>query len=459
MSKPNAAAEQRVGAQIIIPVAIIILGSSLGNLSQTAMNAMFGGIVADFGVSMALGQWVTTLYMLVVGITVPIVTYLMRRFTIRGLILFSLGLFFVGCAVDIFAPDFWVLLFGRALQAISAGILMPMMTSVIMMAFPPNRRATVMGIAGIALGFAPNIGPTVGGYLITASGWRSLFVIMAILMVVLMIATLLSVKSMSRSQEAASLDVPSLILSAIGFGGLLLGFSNASDVETSALNLWIPIVVGAIALVAFMVRQKRIDHPLINLDILSSKKYTVGFWALNFLFACFMGITLIVPLFIENVWGGSALDAGMVLLPGTIAALFINPLSGYLTDRFHIRPVALCFGTFLAVGSVAMVLIDASTPYWLILVLQGIRAIGVSGLVSPLTTWSMEDLPKNLMPDASSFSTVVRQAVASLGTALMVLAIIVGTQAASLTFGFHLSLGLSAAFALALYALAIVRVR
>ncbi len=329
-----------------------------------------------------------------------------------------------------------------------------------MTSFPPNKRATVMGVAGIAMGFAPNIGPTIGGYLVTASGWRSLFVILAICMIVLIICACVFIVRSPRIKRTASLDVVSVILSALGFGFLLLGFSNASDAGAALLSIWVPILIGVIALVAFIRRQKRIDDPLINMDIFTSKQFVVGFWASNFLYASFMGITLIVPLFIENIWGGTALEAGLVLLPGTIAALFINPLAGYLTDRFHARPVIVFFGACLAFGSVAMAFMDASTPFWLILLLQGIRACGVSGLVSPLTSWSMEELAPNRMTDASSFSTAIRQAIASMGTALMVFSITLGAQAfGSLLFGFQLALGLSGVFALALFVIALVRVR
>ena len=297
---PIKAPREHVSAQVVIPVVIIILGSALGNLSQTAMNAMFGGIAADFKVDMALGQWVTTLYMLVIGITVPVVTYLMRRFALKRLTIFSLCLFAFGCIVDMFAPSFVLLLIGRALQAVSAGILMPMMMSIIMTSFPPNKRATVMGVAGIAMGFAPNIGPTIGGYLVTASGWRSLFVILAICMIVLIVCACVFIVRSPRIKRTATLDVVSVILSALGFGFLLLGFSNASDAGAALLSIWVPILIGVIALVAFIRRQKRIDDPLINMDIFTSKQFVVGFWASNFLYASFMGITLIVPLFIEN---------------------------------------------------------------------------------------------------------------------------------------------------------------
>jgi predicted MFS family arabinose efflux permease len=211
----KAAKREYVSPQIIVQVVIIILASSFGNLSQTATNAMLSGIAEDFQISLALGQWVTTLYMLVIGITVPVVTFLMRRFSLRQLILFSLGIFLLGCAVDIVAPVFGVLLLGRAMQAVSAGILMPMMMSVVMTSFPPNKRATVMGIAGIAMGFAPNIGPTIGGILITTLGWRSLFSIMIVVMVVLIVITCLCVKPGPKHRPAAYLDIPSLQIPAI----------------------------------------------------------------------------------------------------------------------------------------------------------------------------------------------------------------------------------------------------
>lgn len=458
--RKNGSRNDHVGSYIIIPVVIIILASALGNLSQTAMNAMFGGIAIDFKVDMALGQWVTTLYMLVLGITVPAVTFLMRRFSLKGLIVFSLGLFLAGCIVDIFATSFIVLLAGRVLQAISSGILMPMMMSVIMTSFPPNKRATVMGVAGIALGFAPNIGPTIGGYLITTSGWRSLFIILAVIMALLIIFAYVSIKPGPHIERRASLDVLSLVLSAIGFGFLLLGFSNASDTGSTIITILVPLVVGAVSLLLFIKRQKRIDDPLISMDIFRSKKFMVGFWASNFLYTSFMGITLIVPLFIENVWGGSALEAGLALLPGTIAALFFNPLAGFLTDKLHARSVVLFFGACLALGSIAMAFIDAATAFWVILLLQGIRACGVSGLVSPLTSWSMEDLPGELMTDASSFSTAVRQAVASMGTALMVLLVTLGSQFfGSPTLGYQMALAFSGVFALLLFIIVVARVR
>lgn len=445
---------------VVLLVSIVMLGSCFGNLSQTALNSMFAGMAKDFGVDAGVGQWVTTLYMLVLGITVPAVTYLMRRFVLKNVIITSLILLILGGVVDAAALNFPMLIAGRILQAISAGITMPMMMSLIMTSVPPERQATAMGISGIAMGFAPNIGPTIGGWMIETTGWRSFFVVLAISSLVLTVVALATIKKTPAEDSGMRLDTLSLVQSALGFGGLLLGFSNASSYEFSSPFIWVPVVVGAVFLVFFMRRQRRVDCPLIHLEILNSKQYLVSFWASNFLYASFMGITLIIPLYIENLWGGSAFLAGLALLPGTIAAFFINPLAGILTDKIGARPVVIVAAFFLAAGASMMAFVDENTPYWMIFVMQGIRATGVSGLIGPLNSWGMSKLPPWFMTDASSFGTAVRQAFASLGTAIMVFAImVVGPFMGSAAMGYHLGFGFSAICAILVLVIAIVWVK
>ena len=275
----------KVPARIIVLISIVILGSCLGNLSQTALNAMFSGIAVDFGIDVGMGQWVTTLYMLVMGITVPTVTFLMRRFSLKSLVLAALALLLVGAAVDAVAPTFEALILGRVLQAVSAGITMPMMISIVMMSFPRDRQATVMGIAGIAMGFAPNIGPTIGGWIIGFAGWRSFFVALLACSFVLLVLSAVLIAREPQTDSSAKLDVVSLLLSALGFGGLLLGFSNASSYGFASLYIWIPVVLGALFLVLYLRRQKRIDNPLTDLRIFDSWRYRASFWAANALFA------------------------------------------------------------------------------------------------------------------------------------------------------------------------------
>ncbi len=336
---------------------------------------------------------------------------------------------------------------------------MPMMMSLIMTSVPSNRQATAMGISGIAMGFAPNIGPTIGGWMLETTGWRSFFVVLALCSLVLTFVAIALIKKTPAEDSNMRLDVISLCQSALGFGGLLLGFSNASSYEFTSPFIWVPVIVGAVFLVFFMRRQRRVETPLIHLEIFNSQQFRISFWASNFLYASYMGITLILPLFIENLWGGSAFQAGLALLPGTIAAFFINPLAGILTDKIGARPVVVVAACFLAAGGTMMAFIDENTPYWVIFAMQGIRAIGVSGLIGPLNSWGMAKLPPWFMTDASSFGTAVRQAFASLGTALMVFAImVVGPMTGSASMGFHLSFGFSAVCAIAVVVIAVSRV-
>lgn len=447
-------------AQVYALFAIVMLAGAFGNLSQTAVNAMMPGILGEFGVDVGLGQWLTTSYMLVLGVTVPVATFFSRRFSIRQHVFIALGFFCAGSLLDCIAVDFWMLLGGRVLQAVSTGLLMPLMQTIAMTKFPTDRRSTAMGIAGIAMGFAPNIGPTIGGAMIFSFGWRSFFYLLLAAVIVLAAATALCIAAEKPADGAAKLDAVSLMQSTLGFGGLLLAFSNASGFALTSPFIWVPLMLGVLFLVLFVRRQNRVADPLINMGIFKSRQFTSGFMALNFLHASFMGITLVIPLYIEGLCGGTSLDAGIVLLPGTLAALILNPVAGALVDRIGIRPVVMVSGVLLAFGSIIMVFVDENTPLFVTMLFQAFRAFGVSGLMAPLISWSLADLPRSIVTDGSSFCIAVRQACASLGTSAMVYLItVVSPTAATPALAYQLAFAFSAVFAVATFAYIVVRVK
>ncbi len=446
--------------------AIVVLTAACGNLSQTAVNAMMTAIVEEFGVGVGLGQWLTTGYMLVLGVTVPAVTWMAKRFSVRTHVLAGLGCLLAGALLCLVAQNFACLFIGRILQAVSTGMLLPLMQNIAVSSFPAGKQATAMGIGGVAMGFAPNIGPTVGGVMVDAWGWRSFFLLLAALGLMLLVAALALISRGEALDREARLDALSLALSTLGFGGLLLGLSNASSFSAADPYVWAPALVGAACLFAFVRRQLRVDTPLISMDIFRNRQYIDGFVVLNCLFASFMGVTLVVPLYVEGLCGGTALQAGMVLLPGTVAALVLNPLAGVLTDRFGPRRVCMAGGVALAAGACAMVLLDASSPLWMAVVFQGVRACGVSTLIGPLSQWCLADLPRPLVPHGSSFSIATRQAFASFGTSVMVLLIAAGEGlvgawgfASDAALPYHLAFGFSALAAVATFAVIVRRVR
>jgi len=439
--------------QTYILFALVVIIVSLGALVQTAPNAMIPAIMADFGVSVDLGQWLTTAYMLVIGISVPISTYYSKRLDIKRHVLIGGAVMCAGLLVDYFAPNFWIMLAGRIVQAVSVGMLMPLMQNIAAMRFPAGKKATAMGVAGIALGFAPNVGPTVGGAMEAVVGWRGFFVLALALGVVLVVLVAAFVKNSTPMDETFRFETVSFIYSTLGFGGLLLGLSEASSFGFASALVWVPAAVGMVFLVLFVRRQRMLEQPLTNLDIFKSSQYVKGVLALVFLFASFMGITLIIPLYVQGACGGTSLDAGMVLLPATVMALIINPVSGILTDKYGIKPVARGFVVLLALGAVLWVFVDETTPLFLMMVYQTIRGLGVSGLIGPLQMWALAQLPGRIVPDGSSMTILIRQASASLGTSAMVLAIsasqVMAASMAAPALPYRLAFAVSAVFACA----------
>lgn len=449
---------ERVPKRVIALFVIATIATALGSLTQTVTNAMLHGIEADFAIGAEVAQWLTTIYMLVMGITVPLVTYLSHKFSLKNLVLISLFLSLIGALADLYAPNFEVMVVGRVLQAASAGITMPLLQSIAMTRFPEGRKNTAMGIAGIAMGFAPNIGPIIGGALVDTWGWRSFFAILAAVVGLLLISTAAFVPQEKPSEKNPRLDTISFMLSTLGFGGLLLGFSNAASMSLASPAVITPVLVGLACLLGFVSRQKRVREPLISMHIFDSARFRISFVAQNCLFASFMGITLIVPMFVEGVCGGTAFEAGLVFLPATVLAFVTNPVAGYLTDKIGIRPVALFASLCLFVGAFGMVFVHAGTSLIMLSLLQTIRGIGVSCLIGPITSWGLSDLPKSIVMDGSGFFAAVRQACASLGTAIMVFLITsisassaVASGAAPLSFAYDVALGFSAFLSLCVF--------
>ncbi len=447
--------------------AIVVIVCGIGSLTQTVMNSMLVGVRDSFGVDASVAQWLTTSYMLVMGITVPAVTFLSRRFSLRNLMFLVFGIFLIGAVVALVSPNFIVLLIGRILQAIATGITMPLLMSIAMTRFPVGQNGTAMGIAGISLGAAPNIAPLIGGALVDAWGWRSYFFLLIVVLVVLAVASFILIKRENADSNNASLDIMSLLLSTLGFGGILLSFSNASNMDVVHPLVWVPLLVGVVCLVIFILRQKRVDRPLINLRIFDSRNFRVSFVGQNLLFASFMGITLVIPLFVQNVCGGSAFDAGLVFIPATVVALIMNPVAGILADKIGTRIVVVVAGIFIIVGAVSMIFVDSQTPIWLLACMQAIRGFGVSSLIGPITSWGLSELDHKIVMDGSAFATTVRQACASLGTALMIFIItILGGDAFvgvgivdNVLLGYQLAFGLSAVFSVCLWVVALWKVK
>lgn len=424
--------------------ALVVIGTGLGGMTQTALNTVATEVLSDLGTDIGWGQWLTTLYIFAMGAAVPLASFMQRRFSVRQLMLYAYTLYLLGSLCDVFAVNLPMLLVGRIMEALATGVLMPLLQTIAMTRFPENRHGTAMGVAGIALGFAPNIGPVLGGFLCEALGWRSLFMVLSVASFIILALTAILVKERTVKDAAAKLDQMSLILSTFGFGCILLGFTAAANLPLANPAVWLSLVIGIVLVVAFVRRQRTLAHPLINLRIFSYPSYRRSMLVQCGLYGCFVGMTLIIPLTITEGAGHTVVEAGLVLFPGALMALIFEPLAGAASDRFGVRRVALFGGAFLTLGALSIAFVPLDAPLWVFAVCQALRCVGLTTLIPSTTAWGLGALGREgLTPDGSAALIMMRQIFASLATAVMVFIVTTAEACALAALGFHLALGFS----------------
>lgn len=445
-------AKEHIDKGVIPLFAIVVIGTGLGGMTQTALNTMAPDVLADLSTDIGWGQWLTTLYVFFAGASVPLASFVQRRLSVRSLMLVSFSLYLIGSLCDFAAINFPMLIIGRVLEAVATGILMPLLQTIAMTRFPESMHGTAMGFAGISLGFAPNMGPVLGGAIATGIGWRYLFLILSIASAILIAGTVISVRSI-RDREvkdpAAVLDTISLSLSTFGFGGLLLSFTAAANMDLTESLVWLPFVAGILCILVFLRRQRRLKLPLVNLHIFDFKEYRANLVSQCFLYGCFMGMTLIIPLTIVDGGGFTSFEAGLVLFPGAVAALIFEPSAGWLSDRFGTRRVAIAGGILLSIGAVSITFVPISAPLFVFAICQAIRCMGLTTLIPSTTAAALGPLGKEgITTDGSAALIMCRQICGALATAVMIFLIKTFTSPETPMLGYSAAFGFSGLLAI-----------
>lgn len=233
-----------------------------------------------FSVLPSTVQWLTTGFMLVNGVLVPITAYFMKRFTKRQLFISSMLFLLIGLFLCSVAPNFGVLLIGRMIQAIGAGIILPLLMTIVMFVFPAEKRGSMMGMIGLAMIFAPALGPTLAGFIIDYTSWRWLFIGLIPFVVIVIVLAFKYLVNVSET-EKMKLDVMSVILSTIGFGAILYGLSTAGSKGWSDTMVIVSIIVGGVITGVFTVRQLKLAEPLLNLTVFKNNIFSFITMPLN----------------------------------------------------------------------------------------------------------------------------------------------------------------------------------
>jgi EmrB/QacA subfamily drug resistance transporter len=398
---------------------VLISGCFLSVLNQTLLNVALSNLMDVFDVTAATVQWLSTGFLLVNGVLIPTTAFLMKRFTTRQLFISSMLFLLLGTVVCAIAPNFAVLLIGRMIQAVGAGIIIPLMMSVILFIFPAEKRGSAMGLIGFAMIFAPAIAPTLAGFIIDYVSWRWLFISLAPLVFIVILLALKFLVNVSETTKS-KLDFVSVILSTIGFGFILYGFSNAGNKGWSSSIVIFSLIVGLFFTVFFCIRQIKSKDPVLNLSVFKYKVFTLTS-LLNVLVTMIMYADLILlPIYLQTGRGFTAFEAGLLLLPGAIINAILSPVTGKLYDKIGAKPLFIIGLLFMIPSMWAVTDLTASTSFMYLMIRTIILRIGLSFITMPLNTSALNALPKQLGSHGSAVVNTVRQLAGAIGTAVVV---------------------------------------
>ena len=442
LSTPLSSNESYVNGHLsrvaLASLAILTFITFVGNFTQLQLSAALPTIVSEFGISVTTGQWLTSIFQLVMGVMVPLTAFLTRRFTTRQIVIVSMTVFAVGSLLAWVGPTFLVVLAGRLLEAVGTGVMWPVLQITVFSIYPLSRRGFAMGTVGMAMSVAPAIGPTLGGWQTDANGWRSIFLTMTVIGVVSLLAAMFGLHNFGSHDPSARADFFSVSLSVIGFGGLMFGFTNSETYGFTAPVTWGPMVVGLIGIVWFVLRSLRAGKryreavakdksalpqpPLLDLEVLKNRSFTIGTITASLAFFAFSSILVIMPLYIQTDRGYSATMSGLIMLPGAIGQCVSQFFGGRAMDRFGARPVALFGSIVLTLGTLGMSLVAMDTWIWWVSICQFIRQIGMGFLLMPITTWSLNCLngPSEVSA-GSSVTNTARQIAGAVGAPVLVI--------------------------------------
>ncbi|MCU5745246.1 DHA2 family efflux MFS transporter permease subunit [Staphylococcus sp. SQ8-PEA] len=397
----------------------MVFGMFIAILNQTLLNVALPKINTDFNISANTGQWLMTGFMLVNGILIPVSAFLFNKYSYRKLFLIAMSLFTLGSLICGLSGSFTIMMVGRVFQAIGAGVLMPLGTNVFMTIFPPHKRGAAMGVLGIAMIVAPAIGPTLSGYIVENYHWNVMFYGMFIIGLISLGIAFLWFKVYQQTTNPKA-DILGIIFSTIGFGALLYGFSEAGNNTWSSPQVVISLVIGVIFIIAFFIREITMRVPMLNMEVLKYSGFTLPTVINMIVMMSLFGGMILLPLYLQNLRDFTPVQSGLLLLPGALIMGVMGPIAGKLLDTIGIKPLAIIGTGIMTYATWELTKLNMNTTYGHIMLIYIIRSFGMSFIMMPIMTASINALPQRLIPHGNALSNTLRQLAGSIGTALLV---------------------------------------
>ncbi|GAF23987.1 LOW QUALITY PROTEIN: drug resistance transporter, EmrB/QacA family [Bacillus sp. JCM 19047] len=406
----------------VVPLlAVLLSGAFVAILNETILNVALNAISSDFNVAYSTVQWLVTGIMLIIGTLIPISAYFMERFTTRQLFITAMTLFTVGTVISGISPTFSVLLIGRLTQAVATAIMIPLLTNVILSVIPIERRGASMGLVGLVIMFAPAIGPTVSGLIVENLSWRWLFYFVV---PISLFSLLFGIKVLKNVTETSKpkLDIWSFILSTLGFGGIVYGFSSAGKGDASFTDpvVLACLIVGFASLALFSWRQLKLEKPMLDIRVFRYPMFLIGLLLVMLTMMTMFAMMLVLPVYMQGALAFTAVATGLVMLPGGLINGAMSPIMGRLFDKFGPRPILIPGTILLAITVFTYRFSTPGVPMWVIIIQHVFLMVSVAMIMMPAQTNGLNQLPAKLYPHGTAIANTLMQVSGAIGAALFI---------------------------------------
>ncbi|MFN8665368.1 MAG: DHA2 family efflux MFS transporter permease subunit [Thermomicrobiales bacterium] len=416
----------QIAARNRLVIGILIISAFVVILNETIMSVALPTLMVDLNISAATAQWLTTGFLLTMAVVIPVTGFLMQRFPTRQIYLLAMSLFVTGTLLAAIAPGFPILLVARVIQASGTAIMLPLLMTTVMTLVPADQRGRTMGNISIVIAVAPAIGPTLSGLILNVLSWRFMFILVLPIALAALVLGALKMENVTEPRRVP-LDVLSVILSALAFGGLLYALSAVGEGSSSheqAVSPMVPAVIGGIALVVFILRQvrlARVSTPLLDLRTFRTPNFTFSIVLIALASLSLFGSLIVLPIYMQTVLGLSTLTTGLLLLPGGLAMGLLAPVVGRLYDRVGPRPLLPVGAVIISVALWTMTaVLGTATPAYMIPIMHVLLFTGLAFTFTPLFSAGLGALRPDLYSHGAAILNTVQQVMGGAGTALFV---------------------------------------
>lgn len=442
-ASPSATASD--GAKVGGILFAVAFATFLATFNETFLNVALNPIMADMGVNAGTVQWLTTAYMLAAAIMVPLTGFLYQKTSTRTLFLAALGLLLAGTLLGAAAPAFGMLVAARVVQALGTGMIAPLGMNIILAVSPKDKLGIYMGLVVAMTTMGPAFGPIVAGSILSLFSWHALFVAFALLIVVCVGIAVAFVRNVAEFADP-ELDMPSVSLVALGLVGLLYGLTAAFAAQLAPAA--VSLAIGIACLAAFIVRQRRMEHPFLDLRPFGNRSFRLGAGIVMTALMTVFSMNIILPLFMQGSLGFTPLQSALTLLPACLVSCVLAPIAGKAYDRHGVGLIVPAGLGVIACFVLALSFCNSATTSLLIVALYAPAIAGCAFTLSPAQSFALASLDRELYPHGVTIMSTLFQIAGCVGSSLFV-GVLSAAQTSGLAAGASSEIAVASGFSVA----------